>query len=112
MYIVGYPNESHERIIILQCLNFVLEELCVKQTLTLLLRKRPSPLSSLEEIDFDLPFTLTMASLRFAAAAARRVPKTLSQSRRGYAEAADKIKLSLVLPHEVRLQTPYRYTLA
>ncbi|KAG8902500.1 delta subunit of the central stalk of mitochondrial F1F0 ATP synthase, atp16 [Tulasnella sp. 403] len=32
--------------------------------------------------------------------AVRRAPKYVSLGRRGYAEAADKIKLSLVLPHQ------------
>lgn len=35
--------------------------------------------------------------------ASRRVPSTVTVGRRGYAEAADKIKLSLVLPHQVSL---------
>ena len=42
---------------------------------------------------------LNMSALRLASSAARRVPTTLG--RRGYAEIADKIKLSLVLPHQV-----------
>lgn len=46
-----------------------------------------------------------MSALRLVSAAARRAPRaTISLQRRGYAEAAsDKIKLSLVLPHQVRL---------
>lgn len=49
-----------------------------------------------------------MAALRSIAssaafAAVRRTPTAVSLGRRGYAEAADKIKLSLVLPHQVRL---------
>ncbi|KAA1473950.1 epsilon subunit of F1F0-ATP synthase N-terminal domain-containing protein [Dentipellis sp. KUC8613] len=42
-----------------------------------------------------------MSGLRLVASAARRAPRTLNAvGRRGYAEAADKIKLSLVLPHQ------------
>ncbi|KAG8915833.1 delta subunit of the central stalk of mitochondrial F1F0 ATP synthase, atp16 [Tulasnella sp. 419] len=46
-----------------------------------------------------------MAALRnivssSAFAAVRRAPSAVSIGRRGYAEAADKIKLSLVLPHQ------------
>ncbi|KAI0785682.1 epsilon subunit of F1F0-ATP synthase N-terminal domain-containing protein [Abortiporus biennis] len=41
-----------------------------------------------------------MSALRFVASASRRAPKTFALGRRGYAEAADKIKLSLVLPHQ------------
>lgn len=46
-----------------------------------------------------------MSALRLVSAAARRVPRaSVSLQRRGYAEAvSDKIKLSLVLPHQVRL---------
>lgn len=46
-----------------------------------------------------------MSALRLVSAAARRAPPaTVSLQRRGYAEAvSDKIKLSLVLPHQVRL---------
>ena len=43
-----------------------------------------------------------MSALRLLSTAGRRVPKALPQGRRGYAEVADKIKLSLVLPHQVR----------
>ncbi|KAG9004958.1 delta subunit of the central stalk of mitochondrial F1F0 ATP synthase, atp16 [Tulasnella sp. JGI-2019a] len=39
---------------------------------------------------------VTSSTLR----AARRAPIAATLGRRGYAEAADKIKLSLVLPHE------------
>jgi len=39
-----------------------------------------------------------MSSLRLISSAARRVPFTLA--RRGYAEVNDKLKLSLVLPHQ------------
>lgn len=49
-------------------------------------------------------FTLIMSALRLVSSAVRRAPKTLALGRRGYAEAADKIKLSLVLPHQVRHQ--------
>ncbi|KAH7888687.1 F1 complex, delta/epsilon subunit of ATPase [Phlebopus sp. FC_14] len=41
-----------------------------------------------------------MSALRLLSSAARRVPSALAQQRRGYAEAADKINLSLVLPHQ------------
>ncbi|KAK7035479.1 delta subunit of the central stalk of mitochondrial F1F0 ATP synthase, atp16 [Paramarasmius palmivorus] len=41
-----------------------------------------------------------MASLRFLASAARRAPSTFALGRRGYAEASDKIKLSMALPHQ------------
>ncbi|KAL5507321.1 ATP16 [Sanghuangporus vaninii] len=42
-----------------------------------------------------------MSALRLISSAARSVPRaTFSLQRRGYAEAADKIKLSLVLPHQ------------
>ncbi|KAL6310397.1 epsilon subunit of F1F0-ATP synthase N-terminal domain-containing protein [Sparassis latifolia] len=41
-----------------------------------------------------------MSALRLVSSAARRSTKTFATGRRGYAEAADKIKLSLVLPHE------------
>ena len=48
---------------------------------------------------------LVMSALRLASAVRRSVPKTLVNARRGYAEAvSDKIKLSLVLPHQVCLQ--------
>lgn len=40
-----------------------------------------------------------MASLRLLSSAARRAP-SLILPRRGYAEVADKLKLSLVLPHQ------------
>jgi len=43
-----------------------------------------------------------MASLRLIASAARRAPSTIAVARRGYAEASDKIKLSMALPHQVR----------
>ncbi|KAJ6602543.1 epsilon subunit of F1F0-ATP synthase N-terminal domain-containing protein [Mycena vulgaris] len=41
-----------------------------------------------------------MSSLRLLASAARRAPSALALGRRGYAEATDKIKLTLVLPHQ------------
>ncbi|EPQ57207.1 epsilon subunit of F1F0-ATP synthase N-terminal domain-containing protein [Gloeophyllum trabeum ATCC 11539] len=41
-----------------------------------------------------------MSSLRLLSTVARRAPSTFPAGRRGYAEAADKIKLSLVLPHQ------------
>lgn len=47
----------------------------------------------------------TMSALRLVSAVARRAPGSFVLGRRGYAEAADKIKLSLVLPHQVRLHT-------
>jgi F-type H+-transporting ATPase subunit delta len=43
-----------------------------------------------------------MASLRLIASTARRTPSVITLARRGYAEVSDKIKLSLVLPHQVR----------
>lgn len=50
-----------------------------------------------------------MSSIRFARSALRARPSFLGApvQRRGYAEAvADKIKLSLTLPHQVRERTP------
>lgn len=44
-----------------------------------------------------------MSAIRLLSSAARRAPKSVPLGRRGYAEAADKIKLSLVLPHQVRV---------
>ncbi|KAH9951554.1 F1 complex, delta/epsilon subunit of ATPase [Amylocystis lapponica] len=41
-----------------------------------------------------------MSALRLVSSAARRAPRTFGSGRRGYAEATDKIKLSLVLPHQ------------
>ncbi|KAH9176547.1 epsilon subunit of F1F0-ATP synthase N-terminal domain-containing protein [Lactarius sanguifluus] len=41
-----------------------------------------------------------MSVLRLVSSAARRSPRSLALGRRGYAEATDKIKLSLVLPHQ------------
>ncbi|KAG7098840.1 hypothetical protein E1B28_000744 [Marasmius oreades] len=41
-----------------------------------------------------------MASLRLITSAARRAPSTFTSARRGYAEATDKIKLSMALPHQ------------
>lgn len=43
-----------------------------------------------------------MSALRLVSSAARRAPRNFVLGRRGYAEAADKISLSLVLPHQVR----------
>ncbi|OJA08040.1 hypothetical protein AZE42_08587 [Rhizopogon vesiculosus] len=45
-----------------------------------------------------------MSALRMLSSAARRAPSTLTQQRRGYAEVADKISLSLVLPHQGIMQ--------
>lgn len=42
-----------------------------------------------------------MSALRLLSSAAKRAPSALSFQRRGYAEVSDKIKLSLVLPHQV-----------
>ncbi|KAI9461317.1 epsilon subunit of F1F0-ATP synthase N-terminal domain-containing protein [Lactarius psammicola] len=41
-----------------------------------------------------------MSVLRILSSAARRSPRSLALGRRGYAEVTDKIKLSLVLPHQ------------
>ncbi|KAH9083645.1 epsilon subunit of F1F0-ATP synthase N-terminal domain-containing protein [Lactarius deliciosus] len=41
-----------------------------------------------------------MSVLRLVSSATRRSPRSLALGRRGYAEATDKIKLSLVLPHQ------------
>lgn len=43
----------------------------------------------------------TMASLRLLGSAARRALR-VPLGRRGYAEASDKIQLTLVLPHQVK----------
>jgi hypothetical protein len=44
-----------------------------------------------------------MSALRMLSTVARRAPvATAALGRRGYAEAADKIALSLTLPHQVR----------
>jgi F-type H+-transporting ATPase subunit delta len=45
-----------------------------------------------------------MSALRLVSSVARRAPRSSVLGRRGYAEVTDKIKLSLVLPHEVRLR--------
>lgn len=45
--------------------------------------------------------TKVMSALRLVTSAARRAPRAFALGRRGYAEAADKIALSLVLPHQV-----------
>ena len=42
-----------------------------------------------------------MSTLRLLTSATRRASTTLALGRRGYAEVNDKLKLSLVLPHEV-----------
>ena len=44
-----------------------------------------------------------MSALRLLSSAVRHAPKSVPLGRRGYAEVADKIKLSLVLPHQVRV---------
>jgi hypothetical protein len=44
-----------------------------------------------------------MSALRLVSSVARRGPGSFVLGRRGYAEISDKIKLSLVLPHQVRL---------
>ena len=44
-----------------------------------------------------------MSALRLLSSAVRRTPTSVPLGRRGYAEVADKIKLSLVLPHQVRV---------
>ncbi|KAF8556399.1 epsilon subunit of F1F0-ATP synthase N-terminal domain-containing protein [Imleria badia] len=41
-----------------------------------------------------------MSALRLLSSAAKRAPSALSLQKRGYAEVSDKIKLSLVLPHQ------------
>ncbi|KIM69774.1 hypothetical protein SCLCIDRAFT_1208303 [Scleroderma citrinum Foug A] len=41
-----------------------------------------------------------MSALRLLSSAARRTPSVFRQQQRGYAEAAGKISLSLVLPHQ------------
>ncbi|KAF8135413.1 F1 complex, delta/epsilon subunit of ATPase [Boletus edulis] len=41
-----------------------------------------------------------MSALRLLSSAAKRTPSALALQRRGYAEVSDKIKLSLVLPHQ------------
>jgi len=41
-----------------------------------------------------------MSALRLLSSAAKRAPSALNLQRRGYAEVSDKIKLSLVLPHQ------------
>lgn len=42
-----------------------------------------------------------MSALRLLSSAVRYTPRSVPLGRRGYAEVADKIKLSLVLPHQV-----------
>ena len=46
-----------------------------------------------------------MSALRLVSSVARRAPGSFVLGRRGYAEVSDKIKLSLVLPHQVRFHT-------
>ncbi|KAJ3811470.1 F1 complex, delta/epsilon subunit of ATPase [Lentinula lateritia] len=41
-----------------------------------------------------------MASFRLATSAARRAPSFIRVAQRGYAEASDKIQLSMALPHQ------------
>ncbi|KAJ3880555.1 F1 complex, delta/epsilon subunit of ATPase [Lentinula edodes] len=41
-----------------------------------------------------------MASLRLVTSAARRAPSLIRVAQRGYAEASDKIQLSMALPHQ------------
>jgi hypothetical protein len=60
----------------------------------------PEPLLSPRRASFGNNQLSVMSLLRLAA---RRAPKALPLGRRGYAEVSDKIKLSLVLPHQVRL---------
>ena len=46
---------------------------------------------------------IVMSALRLLSTVSRSAPRALAAGRRGYAEAvSDKIKLSLVLPHQVR----------
>jgi hypothetical protein len=47
----------------------------------------------------------TMSAFRLVSSVARRAPSSFVLGRRGYAEVTDKIKLSLVLPHQVCLFT-------
>ncbi|KAI6121751.1 ATP synthase [Pisolithus sp. B1] len=49
-----------------------------------------------------------MSALRLLSSTSRRVPSAFLQQKRGYAEAAGKLNLSLVLPHQVRLQSLLR----
>ncbi|KAG6330348.1 hypothetical protein ID866_8740 [Astraeus odoratus] len=57
---------------------------------------------SLLQVDYKSPSD--MSALRLLSTVARRTPSALLQQRRGYAEAAGKINLSLVLPHQVFVQ--------
>lgn len=50
-----------------------------------------------------------MSALRLVSSVARRGPGSFVLGRRGYAEVSDKIKLSLVLPHQVRLHISQPY---
>lgn len=45
--------------------------------------------------------SLRMSALRLLSSAAKRASSARNLQRRGYAEVSDKIKLSLVLPHQV-----------
>ncbi len=63
-------------------------------------RRRPGGKSSSLSRTSCSP-TKLMSALRLATSVARRAPRNLVLGRRGYAEAADKISLSLVLPHQV-----------
>lgn len=83
--------------------------LCYKALLTLLLVRalsstRRFPLANLRNSAGPQVTTLTaMSALRLASSLSRRAPRALAAARRGYAEAvSDKIKLSLVLPHQAR----------
>jgi len=51
-----------------------------------------------------------MSALRFLSITARRVPP-FSVTRRGYAEVSDKLKLSMVLPHQVRCPLKYLHVI-
>lgn len=53
------------------------------------------------------PSPPVMSAIRLLSSAARRTPKSVPLGRRGYAEVSDKIKLSLVLPHQVRVNFSY-----
>jgi hypothetical protein len=44
-----------------------------------------------------------MSSLRLLSSVARRTGTNFVLARRGYAEVSDKLKLSLALPHKVRV---------
>ena len=64
-------------------------------------RRHPSPRANRRVVrERCTSTTFPMSSL--LRLAARRAPRALPTGRRGYAEVSDKIKLSLVLPHQVR----------